>query len=308
MEKLKTELHTLFNLTDLGSPQKIVGIEIDRDRIRGKLKISQARYIENLLAKYNTTNCKPVSMPMDLSTDLDDAPELPNNSPLRELYTSLIGSLMFLAIATRPDIIYAVIKLATYITRPGEVHWRAAKRILRYLKGTTHLGIIYVKEKDFNKGNILRAYSDASFNSEANAKSVTGYALLSAGATITWGSRKQTLTALSSTEAECLALTETAQEIIWLRTLLNELKFPQSMPTPVMEDNQGAIALTENSQFHRRSKHFNPKLHFIREKISENELRISYCETSQMTADVLTKALSKPVHEAHIKSLGMASD
>ena len=80
------------------------------------------------------------------------------------------------------------------------------------------------------------------------------------------------------------------------------------MPTPVMEDNQGTIALMENPQFHWQSKHFNPKLHFICEKISDKELRIKYCKTSQMTADVLKKALSKPIHKAHIWSMGMASD
>ena len=308
MEKLKKELQTLFELTDLGSPQKIVGISIDRDRVKGQLKISQAQYIEKVLAKYNMTDCKPVSTPMDLSANLNNITELPNDSPLRELYASLIGALMFLAIATRPDIIFAVVKLATYISRPGQTHWVAAKRILRYLKGTKDLGIIYVKEKDFNKANLLRGYSDASFNSEANAKSMTGYTFLSAGAAITWGSRKQTLTALSSTEAECLALTEASQETVWLRTLLSELKFPQLEPTPIMEDNQGTIALTENPQFHRRSKHFNPKLHFIRDQITDKQVTIKFCETSQMTADVLTKALSKPVHEAHIKGLGMASD
>ena len=302
MDKLKKEIQTLFEVSDLGSPQKIVGIEIDRDRVKGRLKISQAQYIENLLAKYNMTDCKPVSTPMDLSADLDNVPELPSDSSLRELYASLIGALMFLAIATRPDIIFAVVKLATYVSRPGQAHWVAAKRILRYLKGTKDLGITYVKDKNFNKQNFLRGYSDASFNSEENAKSMTGYTFLSAGAAITWGSRKQTLTALSSTEAECLALTEATQEIVWLRTLLDELKFPQLGPTPIMEDNKGAIALTENPHLHRRSKHF------IREKVTNKELTIEYLETSQMTADVLTKALSKPVHEAHVKSLGMASD
>jgi hypothetical protein len=206
------------------------------------------------------------------------------------------------------NIIFAVVKLATYISRLGQTHWVAAKRILRYLKGTKDLGIIYVKEKDFNKANLLRGYSDASFNSEANAKSMTGYTFLSAGAAITWGSRKQTLTALLSTEAECLALMEASQETVWLCTLLSELKFPQLEPTPIMEDNQGTIALTENPQFHRRSKHFNPKLHFIRDQITDKQVTIKFCETSQMTADVFTKALSKPIHEAHIKGLGMASD
>ena len=127
MEKLKKEVQTLFNITDLGNPQKIVGIEIS---IQGRQKISQALYIENLLAKYNMMDCKPVSTPMDLSADLDDIPELPKHSDLCKLYGSLVRSLMFLAIATQPDIIYAVIKLMTSGPKPGQAHWVATKQIL----------------------------------------------------------------------------------------------------------------------------------------------------------------------------------
>jgi hypothetical protein len=307
MRKLKDKLKTVFEVTDLGEPQKIVGIEIERDRVRGRLKISQAQYIDNLLAKYNMTDCNPVATPMDLSANLDDKPELPEDSPIRTLYGSLVGSLMFLTTATRPDIACAVRKLATYISRPGQAHWIAAKRILRYLKGTRTLGVTFVRDNNPDKRSLLRGYSDASFNSESDGKSVTGYVFTSAGGSITWGSRKQGLTALSTTEAECLALTETAQEAVWLRTLLEELNLPQD-PTPIYEDNQGTIALAANPQFHRRSKHFNPKLNFIREKLFENQIEIEYCPTNQMTADVLTKALPKITHQAHVESLGLALD
>ena len=254
------------------------------------------------------TDCKPVATPMDPSADLEDEPEFPEDEPLRELYASIVGSLMFLAIATRPDIASTVRKLAVFISRPGQAHWIAVKRVLRYLKGTKTLGIVYVKEHDFDAREILQGYSDASFNSETDAKSVSGYAFISASGAITWGSRKQGLTALSATEAECLALTEATQEAIWLRTLLEELGFPQTAPTPIQEDNQGTIALAANPQFHRRSKHFNPKLYYIREKIAERAIDINFCATGEMTADVLTKPLPKPAHEAHVKSLGMALD
>lgn len=264
MNKLKVELQTLFEVTDLGSPQKIIGIEIDHDRTQGRLKISQAQYIDNLLAKYNMTDCNPVATPMETSVDLDNEEELPENSPIHALYSSLVGSLMFLVIATRPDIGNAVRKLASFMSRPGEAHWVAAKQVLRYLKGTRTLGITYFKEKDLDRQCLLRGCSDASFNSEDEAKSVTGFVFTCTGSAISWGSRKQTLTALSATEAECLALTETAQEAIWLRTLLDDLRLTQTAPTPIQEDNQGTIALSENPQFHRRSKHFLPKLHFIR--------------------------------------------
>ena len=308
MNTLKAELKTLFDVTDLGSPQKIVGIEINHDRDNGRLKISQTQYIDNLLAKYNMTDCKPVATPMDVSVDLDNAEELPKDSPIRALYRSLVGELMYLAIATRPDEANVIRRLASYVSRPGEIHWRAAKRVLRYLKGVRTLGITYVKETNLDKRCLLRGCSDASFNSEEGAKSVTGFVFTCAGGAITWGSRKQSLTALSATEAECLALTEATQEAVWLRTLLRELKLPQTLPTPMQEDNQGTIALSENPQFHRRSKHFLPKLHFIREKVSDETITIEYCATEQMMADVLTKALPKSAHQSHVHRMGMTVD
>jgi transposase InsO family protein len=308
MDALKAELKTLFDISDLGSPQKIVGIEIDRDRKNGRLKISQTQYIDDLLAKYNMTDCKPVATPMDVSIDLNNAEELPNDSPIRTLYRTLVGELMFLAIATRPDEANVIRKLAMYISKPGEIHWRAAKRVLRYLKGVRTLGITYVKDPNLDKRCLLHGCSDASFNSEEGAKSVTGFVFTCAGGAITWGSRKQSLTALSATEAECLALTEATQEAVWLRTLLEELRLPQTLPTPMQEDNQGTIALSENPQFHRRSKHFLPKLHFIREKVADQTISIEYCPTEEMMADVLTKALPKDAHQSHVHRMGMTLD
>ena len=308
MNTLKAELKTVFDVTDLGSPQKIVGIEIDHDRENGRLKISQTQYIDNLLAKYNMTDCKPVATPMDVSIDLDNAEELPKDSPIRGLYRTLVGELMYLAIASRPDEANVIRRLATYLSRPGDIHWRAAKRVLRYLKGVRTLGVTYMKETNLDKRCLLRGSSDASFNSEEGAKSITGYVFTCAGGAITWGSRKQSLTALSATEAECLALTEATQEAVWLRTLLGELKLPQTLPTPIQEDNQGTIALSENPQFHRRSKHYLPKLHFIREKVSDQTIRIEYCATEQMMADVLTKALPKSAHQSHVHRMGMTVD
>lgn len=167
------------------------------------------------------------------------------------------------------------------------------------------MGITYVKETNLDKRCLLHGCSDASFNSEEGAKSVTGFVFTCACSAITWGSRNQSLPALSATEAECLSLTEATQEIVWLRTLLGELKLPQTLPTPMQEDNQGTIALSENPQFHRRSKHFLPKLYFIREKVTDQTISIEYCATEQMMADVLTKALPKSAHQSHVQRMGM---
>jgi hypothetical protein len=308
MNKLKAELKTLFDVTDLGSPQKIVGIEIDHDRTKGQLKISQTQYINHLLEKYNMTNWDPVATPMDPSADLDNAEELPEDSPIQELYRTLIGELMYLSIATRPDDANTIQKLASYVSHPGEIHWRAAKRALRYLKGMKTLGITYTKDPNLDRQCLLHGSSDASFNSEEGGKSIMGYVFTCAGGAISWGSQKQSLTALSATEAECLALTEATQEAVWLRTLLEELHLPQTLPTPIQEDNQGMIALSKNPQFHRRLKHCLPKLYFIHEKVSDRMIRIKYCPTEEMMADVLMKALPKAAHQSHVQRMGMTVD
>ena len=188
MKALKDELKSVFEVTDLGSPQKIVGIEIDHNRAEGKLKISQAQYIENLLAKYGMTEAHTVSTPMDPSVNLDEVPEGPVDMHIKEEYLSLIGLLLFLAIVTRPDIANAVQKLSAYMSNPAQCHWIAAKWVLCYLKGTKDIGIIYRKDENFNRATAFEAYSDASFNSKKDGKSITGYAFLCTGSAISWGS------------------------------------------------------------------------------------------------------------------------
>ena len=170
------------------------------------------------------------------------------------------------------------------------------------------LGVTYMKETNLDKRCLLHGSSDASFNSEEDTKSITGYVFTCTGGAITWGSQKQSLTALSAMEAECLALTEATQEAMWLHTLLGELKLAQMLPTPIQEDNQGTIALSENPQFHHRLKHYLPKLHFIHEKVSDQTIRIKYCATEQMMVDVLTKVLPKSAHQSHVHWMGTTSN
>ena len=151
MKNLKSELGELFEVTDLGEPSKIVGIEMCRDRKAGTLRLTQMKYIESLLRQYGLENTNSVGMPMDPNIKLSAAPETENDEPgaRSNSYASLIGSLMYLAVATRPDIVFAVYQLASYTANPSMQHWTAAKRVLRYLSGTRNWGITYRKNSNF---------------------------------------------------------------------------------------------------------------------------------------------------------------
>jgi hypothetical protein len=163
-------------------------------------------------------------------------------------YARLLGELQFIANSTRPDISYAVNKLAAYTANPSLQHHSALKQILRYLAGTKTLGITYSKPQDeTGDDNLFHGFADAAYANADDLKSTTGYVFLAAGgAAITWKSKKQTIIALSSTEAEYIALSEAGREASWLRNLYAELGFTQEHPTRIYGDNKGSIVLTHN--------------------------------------------------------------
>jgi len=173
-------------------------------------------------------------------------------------YARLIGELQWVANVTRPDIAYAVNRLATYTANPSLQHVGALKRILRYLAGTKNLGITYSKNLDHDQLstlNLFYGYADAAYANSDDLKSTSGYVFLASGGAITWRSKKQTTRALSSTEAEYVALSEAGRELCWLRSLYCELGFPQNSPTILQGDNDGSIAMVKNPQCHQQSKH-----------------------------------------------------
>lgn len=254
-------------------------------------------------------NANPVTTPLDPNMKLEPNPE--NREPNRSNdYTSLLGSLQYLAIATRPDIAYAVNRLAAYTANPSLQHYTAAKRVLRYVKGTKHYGITYRNDTTRHVGpsdsNLFYGFSDAAFANTEDKRSISGYVFLANGGAITWGSKKQTAIALSSTEAEYVALSEASREAMWLRHLYGELGFIQKEPILLLGDNDGSIAMTKNPQFHKRTKHVDIRWHWVRELVSDGLITISDCRDPQQTADILTKQLPRPKFTKHVGELGLS--
>ncbi|KAJ7528089.1 hypothetical protein O6H91_16G083400 [Diphasiastrum complanatum] len=199
-------------------------------------------------------------------------------------------------ICTRPDIAFAVSSLSQYMTNPGITHWKALIRVMRYLRATMDFCICYGAVGN-DKLNLLMGYTDASWARDVDTrKSTSGFTFFLNNGPISWNSYKQSSIALSSTESEYIAASQATKEAIWLRNLLSDIGLNQYAPTILFCDNQSAIALSANPRFHSRSKHIELKYHFVISKVLNEKVRLQYCRTQDMTADVFTKALSLESH------------
>jgi hypothetical protein len=207
-----------------------------------------------MLERFNLTNAHPITIPLDPGSLLTDTQSPTLEAEKLEMknmpYKQLIGSLLYVAWMTRPDISFTVSMLSRFMGNPGRVHWEAAKKVLRYLKGTKNIKLTYGMHP-----SSLVGYTDADWASQDHWHSTSGYIFTIAGGAISWSSKKQPVIALSTTEAEFIAATHATKELLWIRSLLSELARPLRYPTTLFCDNQSAIALTHDGVYHAQSKH-----------------------------------------------------
>ncbi|KAG8488863.1 hypothetical protein CXB51_016741 [Gossypium anomalum] len=290
IRKVKAQLSEEFEMKDLGPAKKILGMEILRDRKISKLYLSQKGYIEKLLCRFSMRSAKPVSTPLAahfrlssaLSPQSDDEIEYMSHVP----YSSAVGSLMYAMVCSRPDLSYAVSAVSRYMANPGKEHWKAVQWILRYLRGTTDVCLQFGRTEDGVIG-----YVDADFAGDLDKRrSLTGYVFTIGGCAISWKATLQTTVALSTTEAEYMAITEACKEVIWLKGLFSELNEDLQIST-VFCDSQSAIFLTKDQMFHERTKHIDVRYHFVRDIIARGDIVVSKISTHENPADMMTKSL-----------------
>ena len=302
MKELKSELKSRFRMKDMGKLHYCLGISVEYDVNQKSLWLHQKQYSLNILDKYGLSEAKVVSTPADLNVKLEKNDSVSKLvDPLN--YQSVVGSLLYVAIATRPDIAQAVGAVSKFSSKPTEAHLTAVKRILRYLKGTVNLALKYQQSDD----GVLVGYSDADWaNDPDDRHSTTGNLFLMAGGAISWLSKKQAVVALSSSEAEYIALCSATQEAIWIQKLLSHLTIPDEVkPITLMEDNQGTIAIAKNPVTHSRTKHIDIRFHFVREAVQSGIIELKYCASENMIADLLTKPLSRGRFELLRYALGL---
>ena len=233
-------------------------------------------------------DCKPRSTPCEQKLNYTDGADMMND--VRK-YREAVGSLIYLSVCTRPDLSFVVSKLSQYFSEPTDEQWVTVKHVLRYLKGTIDKELCYTKCDTLG----LQAYSDADWAADNDRRSTTGYcvSLTKDGTLVSWKTKKQPTVALSTCEAEYMALVATVQECLYLKQLLEGLD-KQKYPLPkVFEDNQGTIALAKNPVSRQRCKHIDIKYHFIRSTVNDGHIVLEYCPTEEMVADVMTKPATK---------------
>ncbi|KAJ4764255.1 polyprotein [Rhynchospora pubera] len=285
MHEFKNDMMKKYEMNDLGMLHYFLGIEIDQ-RDDGVF-ISQKKYAQSILSKFNMENCNPVKTPLLVNEKLmkDDGS---GNADAAQ-YRSLVGSLLYLT-TTRPDIMYASGLLSRFMHQPSKMHYGVAKRVLRYIQGTKDYGLMF--ERNEREDIELFGYCDSDWaGSLDDMKSTSGYCFTLGSGIFSWGSMKQERVAHSSAEAEYVSASEATKQVIWLRKVLGDMGEKQDMATVLFCDNKSAIAMSKNSVFHKRTKHIDLKHHYIREMVEDEEVMIKHVKTGDQLADIFTKAL-----------------
>jgi hypothetical protein len=300
------QLTSVYKMTQ-GPVEHFLGMKV-RTTAQGTIEITQGAYTRRLLERFRMDQSAAAPTPAAeerLSTKDQPSTEEERAKMSGVPYRECVGALQYLAVLTRPDIVYAVNQASRFLANPGPKHWEAVKRILRYLRGTPDDGIIYTRSPSTN---LVDGFSDSDWaGDQDDRRSCSGHIFRVFGGIVAFRSKKQPTTALSSCEAELIALTMAMKEALWLRGLLVELGMqPADKPVLIHEDNQGAIALSNDAKFSNRTKHVDIKFFRVREEVKRNFVQVKYCHTSKMLADIFTKPLAKNIFRAIRNQLGMS--
>jgi hypothetical protein len=263
-----------------------LGIEVHQKP--GEITLCQEAYAKKILQSCAMEDCNPTQIPMEPRLKLSKRSKAPAVDATE--YRSVIGSLRYL-MNTRPDLAYSVGIVSRYMEAPTTEHWAEVKHILRYIKGTTNYGVVYLKKK--GKVKIL-GYSDSDMAGDVNdRKSTSGVAYFFGESPVSWLSQKQKIVAQSSCEAEYIAAATAACQGVWLRRLLGDLMNKEEERVVLNINNKSAISLCKNPVHHDRSKHIDTKYHYIRECVEESKIEVNYVCTDDQLADILTNSLGR---------------
>ena len=295
--RLQEDMSVRFEMKKLGELNNFLGLEVER--VKDGIFVGQQSYARRIVERFGVHEGKTRTTSMDVNIKLkrDEGSLLPDPRP----YRSLVGSLLYLTI-TRPDLAFAVGLVSRFMQEPRKPHLEAAKKILKYVKTTLGMGLMY----KYNAKVSLHGFTDADFGGDLDdRKSTSGYVFLCGDTSISWCSKKQATVSLSTIEAEYKASTLAAQECIWLRRLLEDLLEPINKTVAIYRDNQSAIKLANNPVFHARTKHIELEHHFIREKVLDGTIEALEVRSEDNVADIFTKSLPKGQFELLRSKLGM---
>lgn len=288
------QLTSKYPLTDVGIAKHFLNIRITYDN-NNITYIDQQTYTNKVIATHNMNECTTSNLPGDQNIQLNDSKE---EADAHE-YRAIVGALIYASTWTRPDITHAVNMTSRYMQQPTQTHMRASKKIIRYMRATSEYGIRYNNNNSDSKVTVS-AYCDSDWaGDKSDRRSTTGYCVYVNDNLISWNTKKQQTVALSSAEAELMAITEAVKEVIWIREMMTEMKYEIHTPMKIYSDNQSAIHMTHNDVDQERTKHIATRHFFVREKIVSGEMDVEWVQSAKQTADIFTKALSVVPFMAH---------
>jgi hypothetical protein len=309
LEGVKAWLGSCFSIKDLGEAAYILGIRIYRDRSRRLIGLNQSAYIDKILKRFKMENSKkglvPIQRGIILSTSQSPSSKVEQERMSGIPYASAIGSIMYAMICTRPDVSCALSMTSRYQQNPGDSHWMAVKNILKYLRNTKDMFLIYGSGEE---ELVVKGYTDASFQTDRDdSRSQSGYIFILNGGAVSWKSSKQDVVALSTTESEYIAASLAAQEAAWLKKFIADLGVVPSIQEPleILCDNEGAIAQIKEPRAHQKTRHIERRFNYIRDEVEKGKICICKVHTDQNIADPLTKLLERPKHERHTCAMGL---
>ena len=307
LSSVKVWLSKNFSTKDLGEATYVLGIHICRDRSRRLLGLSQSMYIDTIVKRFGMENSKRGFIPIrhGVRISKEHLPKTPEDRAFMEKipYASAIGSIMYAMLCTRPDVAFALSVTSRFQAYPGESHWEAVKCILKYLRRTTDLFLVYGGEE-----LKLQGYTDSSFQSNPDdSRSTSRFLFTLNGGAVSWNSSKQPTTSDSTTEAEYIATSDAAKEAVWLKKFITDLGVIPTIsnPIPLLCDNNGSIAQAKEPRSHQKSKHILRRFHLIREIVARGDVVVERIPSTDNLVDPLTKPLAQEVFERHCTTMGL---
>ena len=308
LHETKKYLSDNFEMKDMGEATYVIGIEIFCDRSQGLLGLSQKSYINKILERFNMEKCSSGVVPIQKG-DKFNLMQCPKNELEREQmrnipFASVVGSLMYAQTCTRPDISFAVGVLGRYQSNPGLDHWKATKKIFRYLQGTKDHMLTYKRSDHLE----VIGYSDSDFAGCVDTrKSTFGYLFLLAGGAISWKSAKQSVIAASTMEAEFVACFEATVHGLWLRNFISRFQIVDNIAKllKIHCDNSAAVFFSKNDKYSKGAKHMEIKYLAVKEEVQKHTVSIEYISTNLMIADPMIKGLPPKLFDEHVEKMGI---
>ena len=306
VDDFEASLPKSFDVTSSGDASFFLGLSISRDRLEGRrLYIHQYAFIQTILNRFKVKDGPDVPTPLSSTENL-----VPNTDPIEDVnvetrhrYQSIVGSLMYLMLGSRPDLAYSVGKLARFSSNPSSQHTRALNRVLQYVRTTQNHYLEWIPDEDSIQPE---GAVDADFAGDtSDRKSTAGYFFFLGGTVFSWSSKKESTVATSTMEAEYIALFLASQQAAWIFQFYDQIGFPLSQPIDIHCDSEAAINVAKAEQTHKLSKHLDVKCHSIRERVEQGMIKLVWVKTQANSADILTKQVSRESFKTHAYGIGL---